>query len=85
MPKLKPSTVKKQNDIIYANIMSRCAYLGYRTDKAASIKIGMAISTFNDRKIKGNWRSNELVHAAEVLKVSPTWFWEDHTIVEGVR
>lgn len=84
MPKLKPSAVKKQNDIIYANIKSRCAYFGYDSDAKASVKIGMAIKTFSNRKLGGRWESDELTRAAEALKVSFAWLVTDHTDMREV-
>lgn len=85
MSKLKPSDEDKQDDIIYSNIKSRCAMLGYHSDKRASVKIGMASSTFCNRKLIGDWRSKELTRAAKALKVSFAWLVTDHTNMEEVK
>lgn len=53
MPKLKPSSVVQQNNIIFSNIMSRCAYFGCASEKKAGEKIGMCKNTFNRRKHQG--------------------------------
>lgn len=84
MPKLKPSEEKKQNDIIYLNIRSRCALFGCFTEEASSKKIGMVRTTFRNREKKGQWRSEELVYAAKALKVSVEWLVTDHSKVEEV-
>lgn len=85
MSKLKPSAEKKQNDIIYANITSRCAYFGYKSDVKASVKIGMDSKTFFNRKHLGGWKSDELTRAAEALKVSFAWLVTDHTDMREVN
>ena len=85
VPKLKPSPVVQQNNIIFSNIMSRCAYFGCASEKKAGEKIGMCKNTFNRRKHQGQWKTEELVHAAEKLKVSVAWLVTDHSKVEEVR
>lgn len=85
MPKLKPSTVQKQNDIICANIISRCAYFGHCTDTTVGTKIGMTRKTFSYRKLNGGWKSDELTRAAEALKVSFAWLVTDHTDMREER
>lgn len=84
MPKLKPSPVVQQNSIIFSNIMSRCAYFGCASEKKAGEKIGMCKNTFNRRKHQGQWKTEELVHVAEKLKVSVAWLVTDHSKVEEV-
>lgn len=79
MSKLKPSAVEKQNEIIYANIKSRCAYFGYDSDIKASAKICMDSKTFYYRKRNGGWKSDELTYAAEALKVPVAWLMIDHS------
>lgn len=85
MSKLKPSTVEKQNDIIYANIKSRCAYFGYDSDIKASEKICMDSKTFYNRKRNGGWKSDELTMAAESLRVSFAWLVTDHSDMREVK
>lgn len=85
MPKLKPSETEKYNRIIYANIKSRCSYFGYTTDKDAGKKIGMNKDTFYNRRDNGRWESDELVRAANALKVSVLWLWTDHSKIEEVE
>lgn len=85
MSKIKPSTVKRNNSIIYNNIISKCALLGYSSDVKASKKIGMPLSTFSKRKKLGKWNSDELSLAAEALKVTLPWLVTDHSKAEEVN
>lgn len=78
MSKLKPSEVDKQNDIIYKNIRARCATYGILSNMDCAEKIGMTKSLFHRRQHNGKWQSDELVHAAQALKVPITWFFVEH-------
>lgn len=84
MPKLKPSPIAAQTEIVQANIRSRCAFFKCTTEEKIAKKIGMTRPTYHNRKIKGDWSLSELIRAAEALKVTLPWIVTDHSRVEEV-
>lgn len=86
MSKLKPSPIqsytKKCNDILQANIESRCAWFGLKSEEEISKRIGLKRSTYHLRKKDpSSWRRGELIMAAMALNVPLEWFETDHSVV----
>ena len=80
MPKVKPSTVTATAQIVQRNIEARATTLyGTRSGAAIAVKLGMPKSTFNDRQNNPRrWSLEQLIMAAQALKVPLPWLMTDH-------
>ena len=80
MPKLKPSPIKAQADIVHRNIVSRGAYFGCFTDKEFGARLGIAASTFCTRRANpSGWHLDELIKVTIAFKCTLKWLMEDHS------
>lgn len=80
MPKVKVSSVAAGVAIVKANIESRLALFGIKTDEQAAKKLCMPKSSYGDRRNHPNrWTLEQLLRVAEALKVPPQWLFTDHS------
>lgn len=80
MPKLKPTLIRAQADIIHRNIVSRGAYFNCFTDKEFGQRLGMSATTFCNRRANPTgWRVDELIKVSITFKCSLGWLVQDHS------
>lgn len=80
MPKIKQSPVAVSVSIVKANIESRCALFGLRTDEQIAKKLCMPKSSYADRRNHPHrWTLEQLIRVSEALKVTPQWLFTDHS------
>ncbi len=80
MPKVKLSPVAAGVNIVKANIESRLALFGIKTDEQAAKKLCMPKSSYGNRRNHPNrWTLEQLLRVCEILKVTPQWLVTDHS------
>ncbi len=80
MPKVKLSPVAAGVAIVKANIESRCALFGLKTDEQIAKKLCMPKSSYGDRRNHPHrWTLEQLLRVCEILKVTPQWLLTDHS------
>lgn len=80
MPKLKPSPIKAQAEIIHRNIVSRGAYFNCFTDREFAKRLCMSAATFCNRRANPlSWRMDELIRVSITFKCSLGWLVADHS------
>ena len=80
MPKLKPSPIDKQTEIVHMNIVSRGVLFGCKTDREFGAKLNIDPGSFRNRRNNPRlWRLDELTKVCMVFKCSMQWLVTDHS------
>ena len=86
MPKTKPTPLKQNCDTVHNNITLLAAAHGLRTDREIAKRIGIAASTYCDRRHKPNaWTLEQLTYVAIAFKTTVQWIVTPHNITEEVK
>ncbi len=84
MPKIKPSPTRAKAETVQANIRSRCALFGCISEVQIAKRLGLTKSTYHNRASDPlGWGLDELIRAADVLKVPLEWLMTDHRELRG--
>ena len=85
MAKAKPTPLKQNCDIVRSNIMLLAAANGLRTDREIAARIGIAQSTYCDRRHEPKqWTLEQLTCVAIAFKTTVQWLVSPHNITEEV-
>ncbi|MBP0985139.1 MAG: hypothetical protein J6A19_15590 [Oscillospiraceae bacterium] len=80
MPKIKPSPIKAQAEIVHNNIVYRGALFGCKTDRDFGGALGIDPTSFMHRRHDPRlWRLDELIRATIAFKCTLGWLMTDHT------
>lgn len=80
MPKLKPSPIMAQAEIVQRNIQSRGAYFGFNKDSDFAKIACVDTSTVCHRRANPRlWTLEQLIRLSQALKCSLAWLMVDHT------
>ena len=80
MPKLKPSPIRAQAEIVQANIRARAAYFGCFTDREFEKKLGVSNSTIcRHRAEPEKWTLEQLIKVCIAFKCTLSWLMTDHS------
>ena len=80
MPKLKPSPIKAQAEIVQRNIESRGAYFGCRTDREFAERLGLSSSLIcRHRAAPRMWTLEQLIKVSIAFKCTLQRLMTDHS------